>query len=277
MTRIMAFTLPIIIALYLYTRNNSKPNISSKCYLGYSTINDKIIIKKNINKNIQVGSLFKILSIITILDYIENERLNELITVKDYMLETIDKDAFVIGLKDGLLISIKELLYAAVLESSADALLVLAFYLFGSEKIMKSEMNKKANIIGLNNTRVMNINGLDARRQRTTLSDILKLMRYSLSNPVFEDIFTTEKYSFKYWENTIYNKFLIFDHLVGNDYLDGVKTGYTLKANRCMASISKSDDDMFITITAGAKSISLSKDIAYYDTIRIYDYLYSSL
>ena len=250
-------------------------NLASKNYLVHSSNLDKIIIKKNHNKKIQVGSIIKILTVITALDNIEENKIDDKIIVNSKMLANIDILASVVGFEENIIVSVREILYSIIMSSGADATSAISFYLFGSEKLMLEAINRKSFELGMYNTIIKNVNGLDSKGQHTTLSDILLLISHSIKNEVFMNLFSMSHYKFKHWNKEIENKTLVIDKDIGVNYLRGAKSGYTYKANRCLASVSFNKGDKFIVITTGAKDKPNMKSIAYNDTIKILDYIFS--
>ncbi|MNJ37541.1 D-alanyl-D-alanine carboxypeptidase DacB precursor [compost metagenome] len=98
-------------------------------------------------------------------------------------------------------------------------------------------MNEKVKMLGLKHTQFQNPHGLDAKGHYSSANDLAVITAYSLQNPVFKEIVKTpikkaptanNPWDYK-WDNK--NKMLRF-----YEGADGVKTGYTKIARRCLVS-----------------------------------------
>ena len=168
----------------------------------------------------------------------------------------ITKDPNVEGssmyLKVGESFTVKELLEGLLVHSSNDAAVVLAEYVSGSIKEFANLMNEEAKSIGAKNTHFTNPHGLPDKEHITTANDMALMAREAMSNNVFRDIVKTKSISFpateaypyeRYFVNT--NKFLTSNEKINYngkdidikyDIVDGIKTGYTDDAGRCLLS-----------------------------------------
>jgi D-alanyl-D-alanine carboxypeptidase len=111
-------------------------------------------------------------------------------------------------------------------------------------------MNKKAEQIGLTRSHFMNPHGLDAEGHYSTANDLARLTAYALHNPVFKRIVATENKSApnpnESWEYSWHNKNKMLRLYEG---ADGVKTGYTKKAFRCLVSSATRDGQQLAAVT----------------------------
>ncbi len=226
-------------------------NLYSKNVLVYNLDENKILYDKNIDDKISIASLTKIMTTLVAIENIED--LNEKVKITTKMLEGIPYDASVAGLKVGDVVTYKDLLYASMIPSGADATQSLADSLTGSISNFVSMMNKKAENIGLKNTHFVNTTGLDEKNHYSSLEDILTLIKYALNNKTFKKVFETKSYT---TTNNIklkstlngYNKGLNYDL----SYVKGSKTGFTDDAGLCLLTLSNIDDTNIITITTDA-------------------------
>lgn len=172
----------------------------------------------------------------------------------------ITKDLHVDGssmyLEKGEIFTVKELLQGLLIHSSNDAAEVLAEYVAGSTKDFANLMNKEAKAIGCENTHFNNPHGLPDTNHYTTAYDMALIARESMSNPVIRDIVSTKSITFemcdtptsrRFITRTFYNtnKFLTSTEKIEYkgklidikyDIVDGIKTGYTDDAGRCLLS-----------------------------------------
>ena len=212
--------------------------------MDYETGN--VLYNKNGDKKIYPASTTKAWTAYLVLKYKPN--LSEKVT--------IEKDPNVDGssmyLKIGETFTVRELLEGLLVHSSNDVAVVLAEYVSGSIEEFAKLMNKEANSIGAKNTHFNNPHGLPDENHYTTAYDMALMAREAMSNSIFREIVkmksvsfpATEAYPFeRYFVNT--NKFLTSDEKITYngkdipikyDIVDGINTGYTDDAGRCLLS-----------------------------------------
>ena len=230
------------------------PTLYSKNYCLYDLTDDKIIYEKNIQERTNIASLTKIMTTITAIEKINN--LDDYVTITSEMLSNIKYDASLAGLKIGDKLTYKDLLYASILPSGADATQALAYSLSGSINNFVNDMNTLAKKIGMENSNFVNVTGLDIDNHYSTVSDLLKMLQYALRNETFKTIYTTKSY-------TLSNGLVVdatvkkYNNLMKLDIsrIIGSKTGYTNKAGLCISSIFESNNHEFIFISTNAEFI----------------------
>lgn len=225
--------------------------LNSQNVIIYNLDEDKILYEKNADEEVSIASLTKIMTTILSIELIDD--LDEKVTITSKMLAEVEYDASVAGLKVGDTVTYRDLLYASMLPSGADATDSLAISLKGSINAFVEEMNKKAQELNLTSTSFVNTTGIDSRGHYSSANDILTLLKYALKNETFKTIFTTRKYTATNGlelESTIeyYNRKLSYDL----SYIEGGKTGFTDEAGQCLAALSNIDDTNIITITINA-------------------------
>ncbi len=249
-------------------------DIYSNNVLLYNLKEDKILYEKNINEEIKIASLTKVITVLVALENIKD--LNEKVTLNnDVFTGLYEAGASMAGFKPGDTPTYKDLLYGAMLPSGADATSALAINLFGSEDKFVNKMNDLAQNLKLKNTFFTNTSGLDETGQKTTLNDFLTIMKYALNNNDFKDIFKSDTYitesGLKFTSNLNY---------LGNRYnvdtsnIIGSKTGYTNLAGLCLVSLSIKDD--LLLITAGAHAPNDYIPLHIVDANNIYNYYFDN-
>lgn len=230
------------------------PTLYSKNYCLYDLTDDKIIYEKNIQERTNIASLTKIMTTITAIEKINN--LDDYVTITSEMLSNIKYDASLAGLKIGDKLTYKDLLYASILPSGADATQALAYSLSGSINNFVNDMNTLAKKIGMESSNFVNVTGLDIDNHYSTVNDLLKMLQYALRNETFKTIYTTKSY-------TLSNGLVVdatvkkYNNLMKLDVsrIIGSKTGYTNKAGLCISSIFESNNHEFIFISTNAEFI----------------------
>lgn len=246
-----------IIGLFTFTINVfalEGPKLYSKNYCLYDLTDNKIIYEKNIQEKTNIASLTKIMTTITAIEKISN--LNDYVTITSLMLSNIKYDASLAGLKVGDKLTYKDLLYASILPSGADATQALAYSLSGSISNFVNDMNTLAKKIGMENSNFVNVTGLDIDNHYSTINDLLKMLQYALKNDTFKTIYTTKSY-------TLSNGLVVdatvkkYNNLMKLDIsrIIGSKTGYTNKAGLCISSLFESNSHEFLFISTNAEFI----------------------
>lgn len=187
-----------------------------------------ILCGKNIDRKLPMASTTKIMTALLIC---EDCNLDEVIEVPS---DAVGVEGSSIYLKQGEKISIRDLLYGLMLVSGNDAACALAIHHSGSVVKFVEKMNLRAKEIGAVNTNFVNPNGLPDDNHYTTAYDLCKIACTALKNQTFAQVVSTKHYKGQFRCFTNKNKLL-----TTLDGANGVKTGYTEKAGRCLVSSAK--------------------------------------
>ena len=165
-------------------------------------------------------------------------------------------DASKAGLKVGDKVTYRDLLYASMLPSGADATNSIAILSSGSIDNFVKRMNKLAKKLKLKNTHFVNVTGLDDENHYSTAKEIRIILEYALENDLFRQIYQTKQYTLS---NGLQVKSTLFKY---NNSLDttkimGSKTGYTGNAGYCLSSLSNINSHEFIVIVLNSFTISI--------------------
>ncbi|EXX88256.1 peptidase M15, partial [Paenibacillus darwinianus] len=204
----------------------------------------RILYSSRGNERMKIASLTKIMTAIVA---IEHGKLSDAVRTSR---RASGKEGSSIYLKVGEEMSLQNMLYGLMLRSGNDAATAIAEHVGGSEEGFVFLMNKKAEMLGLDHTRFMNPHGLDQPDHYSSANDLAKLTAYALRNGVFRDIVKTrvktapnpnDAWDYK-WTNK--NKMLAM-----YDGADGVKTGYTKQAFRCLVSSATRNGQQLAAVT----------------------------
>ena len=157
-----------------------------------------------------------------------------------------------IYLTDGEELSLRELLYALLLESANDASVAIAIICYGSLENFVEKMNEKSTELNLTNTHFENPHGLDSENHRSSALDLAILAKYALQNELFAKIVSTRTYKIG-GENTLPRTLVNHNKLLRlYEGASGVKTGYTKKTGRCLVSSASRGGVSLIAVTLNA-------------------------
>lgn len=225
------------------------PYISAQSSAVIDVSTGKLIYEKNANRPMLIASLTKIMTAIVALEYGD---LADRVTVS---LNAYGEEGSSIYLKAGQEISLEDLLYGLMLRSGNDAAVSIAEHIGGSEEGFAVMMNDTARLIGMRHSHFVNPSGLDAPGHFSTAHDMAMLTAYALMNPHFREIVQTPLKRIAFPEqNVAYlwrNKNKMLRLYPGSD---GVKTGYTKKAGRCLVSSATRNGRQIAVVTLKASS-----------------------
>lgn len=250
----ISYIIFFLTSLFIFAFNTyalEEIDLYSPNYVIYDKTADNIVASNHFDERINIASLTKIMTTITAINKIDN--LDTKVTITNAMLSNIKYDASMAGLKAGDIVTMRDLLYASMLPSGADATQALAYSLSGGINPFVEDMNSLAKTIGMNNTHFVNTTGLDIDNHYSTLSDLLILLKYALNNELFSQIYQTREYTLTNGLKVnstikIYNRTMNLN----TSRILGSKTGFTNKAGTCISFLFKSNDHDYIAITTGA-------------------------
>lgn len=225
----------------------------------------EIVASRQAGQIIYPASLTKVMTLIVIAENIKNDgALDDLITIS----RNYDENSGY-GFKVGEKLTVKDLIYAAILQSDGVACLELADYIAGSEANFVKLMNEKARAMGLDETTTLfqNCTGLHQSLHYTTCRDMAIIMAYAMKNPFCASVLTSIKYkpgdNFRpgegctFWHTLLHNRLADGNKQPKRAEIIGGKTGLTEKetSGYCIVSYAKGKDGHFyVSVTAKAES-----------------------
>ena len=252
------FTLTIIL-LFCNVFAENLDLISDK-YILYNLNDNKILMQKNENEETQIASLTKIMTIIVAIENITD--FDEKVTITKDMVNNIEWDVAKIGLKSGDIVTYNDLLYGAMLPSAADCVNALAISISGNYKDFIGLMNNKVKELKLKHTHFENVVGLYSKDNYSSAYDVAEILKYSLKNKKFKQIFEAKEYVLTNGKK-INSTLKTYNKKVGEDisYITGAKTGYIKLAGNCLASTARIDNVNYLLVTLNAYSNKKSPHI----------------
>lgn len=229
-------------------------NLNSNNFLSVFVKDEKelVLSEKDINEQIAIASLTKLMTAVIVLD---SYNLDDLISISDSAINTYGTAG---SLQKGELISVEDLLFITLIESSNDGAEAFAEKMGRSTFIYK--MNEKARGLNMKSTRFVNPTGLDEESLTnvSTANDLEKLVVLILKDyPLISEILSLSSKEITSYSG-VYRKLTNTNILLSESsvYLWG-KTGYTLRANGCLILILNNfslnnDEGYVINIIAGA-------------------------
>src|SRR2546421_2329819 len=200
----------------------------------------------------QIGSLTKVATAMVVLDWSEKRGgdLNQ--------VATIPPEAFVgtgenlIGFQPGDRVALRDLLYAALVQSDNVAAYTLASVVGtalqsvlpeagkgGPVATFVGQMNFLAKSLLMERTRFSNPHGIDTNVKPmpfSTATDLARLTRYAMNKPAFRFYVAQKERQISFNRGNQKKAYLLrnTNELLGTNGVDGVKTGKTARAGDCL-------------------------------------------
>lgn len=191
----------------------------------------RILCSRNEKECLPVASTTKILTAIII---IEDCDLGSRVCIPE---EAAGIEGSSIYLTAGEVLTVRDLLHGLMLRSGNDCAATLALYHSGSMDKFAAVMNERARMIGAENCTFRNPHGLPQEGHLASALDMAKIAAYALRNKTFSEIVNCRQYVVEDggcgYARTLINKNKMLSLYEG---ADGVKTGYTKEAGRCLVS-----------------------------------------
>lgn len=224
---------------------------------------DTVLAERNSSAVINPASMTKILTILTAAEALGEERLDEAVTVSKEATEySFVNECSNAGFEAGETVTVRDLFYGTILPSGGEAAAELAVFTSGSMEKFVSQMNRKAEELGLSDTaHFTNCAGLYDENHHCTVYDMAMILEAALDNPFCREVLSARTYTTspttEHPEGLLLsNWFLrrIEDKDTGGEVLSA-KTGYVVQSGSCAASYGKSHSGKeFICVTADATS-----------------------
>lgn len=178
--------------------------------------------------------------------------------------ESLDPDALVrvsaraaraggarMGLAAGARLRVDALLAGLLLRSGNDACVALAERVAGTEEAFVARMNRRAGELRLADTHFANACGFDAPAHHASAEDLAVLARQVLATPALARLTAQKRHTAVGEDGKRYplvNGNVLIDLVPG---MDGVKTGYTRQAGRCLVGSVERDGHRVLVVLLG--------------------------
>lgn len=247
--------------VYADTLNVNEVKISSPSAIVIDALSGRVLYEKDGYSKRKIASLTKIMTAIVT---VENVKLDEVVTVKTGAGSI---GGSTIGVKKGDEITVKALMYGMLMESGNDCAYALAEYVGGSIENFGVMMTEKAKEIGAKESSFKNPHGLDVEGHYSTAYDMALITRYALNNKVINEIVGTDAVTIQFGKSV--KTFSNTNRLLRTYSLaDGVKTGFTNGANRCLIASATRGELRVISVVLGA----VTTDIRFSDSKTLLEY-----
>lgn len=232
-----------------------------------------VIFAQNIHEQMIPASITKLLTALVVIEHCHN--LEAPVTFShDAVYNVEDGSGNKLNLEEGDVLSVKDCLYAMLLQSSNQSANALAEYIGGSRSAFVDMMNRKVAELGCRESHFANPSGLNDDSQRTSAYDMALIARAAYRNSTLLTISSTKKHTIPPTANNPGGRTFSIEHKLldkdsGDYYPDAIagKTGYTSKAGQTLVTYAKRGDRGQIAVT-----LKSTKKTHYSDTRTILDF-----
>ena len=238
------------------------PEIVGGAAILVDCFNGQILYEKEAYKRMYPASTTKILTAIIAL---ENNQLSETVKVPR---EACLVGGSSIGLQEGELISLRDLMYALLLNSGNDAATAIAVHVGGSVSGFVEMMNQKAIELSAFSSNFKNPHGLSDEEHYTTAYDLYLIADYAMKHPVFREIVATDISEIQRTHPEAQTKLANSNKLLSrHSEVIGVKTGYTDMAGQCLVSAAIKQERELIAVVLASEG-----QLIYDDSMALLNY-----
>jgi D-alanyl-D-alanine carboxypeptidase (penicillin-binding protein 5/6) len=204
----------------------------------------RVLYEHDAGKRMSPASLTKIMSALVIL---ERGQLDDLVTISPNAARAHKTH---LRVKAGQIFRLEDLLKAMLIVSANDACLAAVEHVGGDEAQFVDFMNAKATELGLADTHFSNGCGFDNPDHYSTAEDLAALSLIALDQPIFKQLVREERAIITpvsgHRAYVLHNTNRLLGRIPG---VEGIKTGFTSKAGRCLiAKVSQNGSDLLLVI-----------------------------
>lgn len=271
---LLLFTCTTIFTNLTITKAHAVPLLEAQGVVLMDGKSGKVLHSQNADVQYEPASITKVMTAIVVL---ENTNLTDQVTIG---VNPPLVDGSAIGIKEGEIYTIEELLIAMLLESANDCAEALAEFVAGSNADFGKLMTERAKELGATNSMFKNPSGLSEEGHLTTANDMAKIMRFALNFDDFIRISRTVSHQYvnhpysdgtEKWATNRNNCYVDWSQWYYDNLYTG-KTGWTPEANHTYVAAAVKDDDVLVASFLNA----YNKDAQYSSVGQLFDWGFDS-
>jgi serine-type D-Ala-D-Ala carboxypeptidase (penicillin-binding protein 5/6) len=241
----------VVVALFLAGASVLRSAAAAQAYLIADAQTGYILEEQKSRDKLQVGSLTKIATACVVLDWSEKRSgdLNATVAIPQEAFRGATQNN--IGFQPGDSVSLRDLLYAALVQSDNIAAYTLAYHV-GSQlrsvdtggkltpaDLFVAQMNALAKQLKMERTRFVNPHGMDYKVKPlpySTAEDMARLTRYAMNKPGFRFYVSQKERQISFNRGGQQLNYVLrnTNELLGKMGIDGVKTGTSARSGQCL-------------------------------------------
>jgi len=220
----------------------------------------RVLYEHDAGKRMSPASLTKIMSALVVL---ENGHLDDLVTISPNAARAHKTH---LRVKAGQIFRLEDLLKAMLIMSANDACLAAVEHVGGDEAQFVTLMNAKVAALGLTDTHFSNGCGFDSPDHYSTAEDLAALSVIALDQPIFRQLVREERATIIPVNGQrayiLQNTNRLLGRIPG---VEGIKTGFTSKAGRCLiAKVSQNGNDLLLVILNSKRRWNTARNLIAY-------------
>jgi D-alanyl-D-alanine carboxypeptidase (penicillin-binding protein 5/6) len=232
----------------------ARPAVGAQAYIVVDSQTGYIFQQQEPKQKRQIGSLTKVATAAVALDWAERKggNVSEVATISPQAFAGVTENH--IGFQPGDRVAVRDLLYAALVQSDNIAAYALAEHIgsqlqsvvpatagskTGPTDTFVGQMNALAKQLKMEKTRFVNPHGIDEKVRPvpfSTAEDLARLTRYAMNKASFRFYVSQKERQISFDRGPRHLNYLLrnTNELLGRNGIDGVKTGQTAKAGDCL-------------------------------------------
>lgn len=286
-TKILLLLLIISFALSIPALAVDDPVVSAPAAILMNTDTGEVYFQTGADDQRAPASTTKIMTALLVIEAVENGQysLDDSVSAYDDCQYGMDEDSSNANptIVPGEVLSVRDLLYCAMLSSANEACNILAEYTSGSISEFVVRMNERAAELGCTGTHFNNPNGLEDGSHYSTAHDMALIAQEAVSHDQFVALCSASTYTVgatneadvRSLRNT--NKLIDPDSSYYDATVYGVKTGFFTNAGGCLVAAIERDDIDLIAVILGAEiNDEEGVDARYDDVTTLFAWLYEN-
>ncbi len=237
---------------------DSLPDVSQAKCVYFANLDEKrVLVNKSLEKNIAPASTVKMMTGLIAIEHFKNAP-DTLVSVTDAMLSGVEGTRM--GLSEGDVLTVTDLLYATICGGFNDAAHVLSSAVAGTADNFVILMNKRANELGAVETNYKNPTGWDCDGMSTTLKDTVVIAKEVMKNELYMEISSAATYKSTLKnsgkEFTVKNRNALISTYYAQGYTNkgarGMIAGMTDNGGYCVVTQAVIEDRDYLCVVMGA-------------------------
>lgn len=226
--------------------SQSRPVIKAAALYMVELKSGRVLLEKNSTRRLPPASLTKIMTALVALDAAP---LQEVVRIDRRAVVHHSSYKF----RPGEEFFLRDLLTAMLVTSANDACEAVAWHVGGDADRFVTMMNERARTLGLKNTHFANACGFDAPGQYSTAADLAALTEQALQVPAISMMVRTVTRDIASVDGARQVLLRSTNEMLLDPDVNGVKTGYTSKAGRCLIASMFKDGHRLLLVGLNVK------------------------
>ena len=268
-----------------------EPALGAQAAVLINLDNGEILYGKNIDAQRSPASLTKVMTALLAFEAVARGELSldDVITAGIDCQTGLDSDSSNVSIVSGEQMTLRDLLYCALVASANEACNVIATAVSGSISAFVDSMNVRAAELGCRGTHFSDPNGLSNENHYSTAYDLSLITRAALAFDEFRTMVSTVSYHIDATNanaerNLVNSNAQLSEYgFYGPGYVyegaSGVKTGYTRLAGYCLISTAERSGVRVLAVVLGSSGPNLEATATvgnFADTRTLYDWLFNN-